>query len=418
MKSASRQSLPAERKTSEVVVFEPLEVRTLFSLGVASDATWVMHPNIELLQPAASSGIDGFTPAQIRKAYGFDKVGLDGSGQTIAIVDAYNDPNIVSDVATFSSEFNLPTADLSIVSETGGSRLPRTDSGWAGEIALDVEWAHAIAPKAKILLVEADSANTDDLVAAVNTARRASGVSVVSMSWGGSEFQSYFGFESASQLQYDRDFTTPSGHSNVTFVASSGDTGTSGGVQWPSSSPNVIAVGGTVLSTDASGNYLSEDAWRGFRSGAGGGFSDIEPEPAYQRAVHDTHDARSTPDVGYNADPDTGFAVYDSIADNGESGWQVVGGTSAGAPQWAGLIALANQGRVATGRTPLDGPTQTLPMLYSIYAAPGTAGYDDYTAVYNDIGNDGYGYTTGLGSPHVPEVLGLLGVTNVSVSPT
>jgi hypothetical protein len=194
----------------------------------------------------------------------------------------------------------------------------------------------------------------------------------------------------------------------VTFVAAAGDSGTASGVLWPASSPNVISVGGTSLQVqDSSGTYLSEGPWRGFRGGTSGGFSQIEPEPAYQEVAQQSG-ARSGPDVGYNADPNTGFAVYDSVSFNGQSGWDVVGGTSAGAPQWAALIALADQARVSSGSGTLDGPTQTLPALYSVYSAPGTTGYSTYTSYFNDIGNDGYGYTTGLGTPKAAQVFNLL----------
>jgi subtilase family serine protease len=407
------------------VIIEVVESRTLLS----ATGNVTVLPNIEraaIVSPAAlQTTPEGYTPAQIRKAYGFDQISLgggvtaDGSGQTIAIVDAYNDPNIVADLALFNQTFGLPAADLTIVNQDGGSKLPKTDAGWAGEIALDVEWAHAIAPGAKILLVEADSANTDDLMAAVDTARHADGVSTVSMSWGGSEFVSFGGGESSSQLAFDPFFTTPQGHTGVTFLAAAGDSGTSNGVQWPSSSPNVVAVGGTSLNfADSSGTYGSEGPWRGFRNGTSGGFSEVEIEPEYQTEAQQSG-ARSTPDVGYDADPNTGFAVYDSLAFEGVSGWQEIGGTSAGSPQWAALIAIANQGRALQGLGTLDGPTQTLPALYSVYGAPGTEDYSgSYADHYNDIGNDGYGYTTGLGTPHAAAVVAtLIGSSGAASSP-
>ena len=199
-----------------------------------------------------------------------------GSGQTIAIVDAYNDPNIVGDLAKFDSRFGIvapPT--LKVVSQTGGSRLPSTNIDWAVEIALDVEWAHAITPQANILLVEANSASLTDLLTAVNYARNAyvgtSPVSVVSMSWGAGEFR--------SETSYDSYFTTPAGHAGVTFVAATGDDGSSG--TWPSVSSNVLAVGGTTLAINSSGSYVSETAW----SGSSGGVSLYEALPSYQRSV-------------------------------------------------------------------------------------------------------------------------------------
>jgi hypothetical protein len=400
----------ASRRTAQV---EGLEARALLSLttGVCGPEADDLH---NAVAPAAAAAVDGFTPAEVRKAYGFDQVSFangtvaaDGRGQTIAIIDAFNHPNIGNDLNVFSQQFGLPAASLSVVNQTGGTRLPSTDAGWAGEIALDVEWAHAIAPAASLLLVEANSAQTADLMAAVDYARHAPGVSAVSMSWGGSEFFSFSGDESQSQLGYDPAFTTPAGHPGVTFVASAGDSGQSGGVQWPASSPDVVAVGGTSLFTDPAGNYLSEGPWRGFRNGTSGGFSQVEAEPSYQQFAQQSG-ARSTPDVGYNGDPATGFAVYDSLPYQGRSGWDVVGGTSAGAPQWAALVAIADQGRALAGGGPLDGFTQTLPALYSVYSAPLTAGYTSFTSYFNDIGNDGYGYTTGLGTPHAAAVVSLL----------
>ena len=398
-------------------LMEPLEMRTLLS----SAPSVIFHTDSIILHPSAttSTTIQGYTPSQIRHAYGFDQVTGTGQVQTIAIVDAYNDPNIKSDLSTFDQQFGLGAApSFQVVSQTGSStNLPTTDSGWSGEIALDVEWAHAIAPGANILLVEAKSATLNDLMTAVDYARNAAGVSVVSMSWGGSEFFNWNGSEFTGQTQYDPQFTTPSGHQGVTFVAAAGDSGASGGVQWPASSPNVVSVGGTSLTvSDSSGTYFSESSW----SGTSGGFSQVEIQPTYQNAVQNTG-VRTTPDVSYDGDPNTGFAVYDSLPDQGYSGWQEVGGTSAGAPQWAALIAIANQLRAAAGKGTLDGVSQTLPMLYSLYGAPGTTAYANYSSNFNDVidptgygggrwhwrwgygvGNPataGYDTATGLGTP-------------------
>ncbi|HZL35506.1 MAG TPA: S53 family peptidase [Tepidisphaeraceae bacterium] len=405
---------------------ESLEARQLLSASAGP----LMHYDSTVLNPSATtaSSIQGYTPSEISKAYGFNAVSFsasgstpaNGQGQTIAIVDAYNDPKIVSDLGVFDSQFGLSAPpSFKIVNQTGGSSLPTTDPGWAGEISLDVEWAHAIAPGANILLVEANSEGTTDLMAGVDYARHASDVSVVSVSWGGSEFFSWGGGESASQTNYDPIFTTPAGHQGVTFVAAAGDSGAQAGVQWPASSPNVLSVGGTSLYTsDAAGTYQTESSW----SGTSSGYSQIEPQPAFQNNVQNSG-ARSTADVSYNADPNNGFAMYDSLPDSGYSGWQVVGGTSAGAPQWAALIAIADQGRAAVGASTLDGATQTLPMLYNLYGDGTSSGYASYTSYFNDVIDasgggggpwhwrwGGYGYAhnsatvgydlaTGLGSP-------------------
>src|ERR1700760_1775468 len=193
MKESLESRKMMQRRSRGWMDFEPLESRELLS----------------------GSAVSGYTPAQIRHAYLFDQITLpggataNGQGQTIAIVDAFNDPNIAADLNVFDSQFGLQAANLQIVNQTGGSTLPATDTGWAGEISLDVEWAHAIAPGAKILLVEANSDSLSDLVAGVDYARHASGVSVVSMSWGGSEFFSWYGGESESEVNYDPYFTTP-----------------------------------------------------------------------------------------------------------------------------------------------------------------------------------------------------------------
>ncbi len=253
-----------------------------------------------IAQPAVS----GYSVAQITSAYLASNLSFitsvkgttttvagDGSGQTIAIVDAYNDPNIVSDVATFSSKFGLPVANLKVVSQTGTSTLPTNSTDWSEEISLDVEWAHAIAPGANILLVEAKSSSLSDLLTAVKYARNYAGVSVVSMSWGTNEFR--------GETSYDSYFTTPTGHTGVTFVASSGD---SGSTCWPSVSSNVLAVGGTTLTLTSSNAYSSETAW----SDSGGGVSSYEALPGYQKMIGISASGRVTPDVSYDANPSTG----------------------------------------------------------------------------------------------------------------
>lgn len=405
---------------------EPLDLRLLLSitLPTANPSDLFASP---LSQPSAVSAIHGYTPQQIRKAYGFDRVRLsggkvaaDGSGQTIAIVTAYNDPNIASDLRTFDTAFGIAAPkSFSVVNQSGGSASSlRTDAGWAGETALDVEWAHAIAPGAKLLLVEAKTASFGDLLSAIDYARHAAGVSVVSMSWGADEF--------ASQRNYDNRFTTPSGHPGVTFVAASGDNGSWWGPEWPSSSPNVLAVGGTTLSLTSSGSPV-ESAW----SGSGGGWSAVEPTPSYQSAVQNSG-SRTAPDVSYDANPYTGFAVYDSISDGySPAGWQQVGGTSAGTPQWAALIAIADQSRALAGKGSLDGARGTLPTLYSLYknSSAYAGAFTDVTSgasSYWDRAARGYDAVTGLGSPKAPGIVAALtgnsavtttAVTKSSVSP-
>ncbi|MEI8195064.1 MAG: S53 family peptidase [Phycisphaerae bacterium] len=344
----------------------------------------------------STPGVPPYTPTEISHAYGFDKVKFnlgtvtgDGTGQTIAIVDAYDNPNIVSDLAIFNSTFGLPAVpSFSKVNQTGGSVMPTGDQGWGMEIALDVQWAHALAPKAKILLVEANTNNDSDLLTAVDYARAQPGVSVVSMSWGGSEW--------SGAHTLDSHFTTPSGHNGVTFLASSGDSGA--GVSWPAASKNVVAVGGTTLNLKTTGDYgyLSESAW----SGSGGGTSTDEPKPAYQNLISTPSGGRSVPDVSLNADPNTGVYVYDTYEPT--PGWYRVGGTSFSAPAWGALIALTNQGRALAGLGTLDGGTETLPALYRLPAAD----FNDITTGSNGLpAGPGYDLVTGRGTPLVDQVV-------------
>ena len=184
------------RRIASLIRFENLESRQLLSAAIPT-----FHPDYIINPNASPNTVEGFTPAQIRQAYDINGIKFsngtingDGAGQTIAIVDAFNDPTLVHDVGVFDAQFNLPAINLQIVNQIGNSSpLPATDAGWAGEISLDVEWSHAVAPAAKIILVEANNANVtpDNLMLAVNTAKNIPGVSVVSMSWGGGEFFSF-----------------------------------------------------------------------------------------------------------------------------------------------------------------------------------------------------------------------------------
>jgi subtilase family serine protease len=358
------------------------------------------------VQSSAQKKVVGLTPAQIRRAYGFDQIYNQGEGQTIAVVNAFDHPSIEQDLATFNKQFGLPQlpACSTLPSPVpcfqkvfaSGSNPGTNDPNygfWALEAALDVEWAHAIAPKATIILVEVAStgepngATLDDLLGGVDVALNYA--NVISMSWGGGEF-------STEQADEDGHFVKP----NVTFFASAGDAGH--GVSYPAASPLVMSVGGTRLNIDPSGNYLSEKAW----AGSGGGLSADESEPIYQIAYpvpNDLHHLRGTPDVAFDAAPATGVAVYDSVPYSGSSGWLQVGGTSIGPPQWSGLVAIANSWRANIGKPALTGS------LGGLYDA---AQDRDGDAAFHDVshGKDGncglvckakpgYDYVTGLGTP-------------------
>ena len=372
--------------------------------------------------------LSGLTPAQVTSAYGLDAIWFksssgssvkgDGSGQTIALIEAYHDPYLASDLRAFDQTYGLPDANLSVVNQAGS----RTDSDWAAEETLDVEWAHAIAPGANLLVVEAASQSIPDLMAAVNTARNTPGVAAVSMSWG-------FG-ETPNETSYDSYFTTPAGHTGITFLAASGDNGALAGASYPSSSPNVVSVGGTRLIVSGAGAYQSESAW----VGSGGGYSVYEREPGYQAAVQSTG-RRSTPDVAFVADPKTGVSVYQTPLRGKQPAWQTVGGTSLGTPAWAAIIAIVDQGRALAGKGALDGPTQTLPSLYGLTsssfhavaaAAPygGTGGFTlanwppggFSTSTLPSASTSGQANTaTGLGSPVGPAVIAGLVASDTTI---
>jgi hypothetical protein len=349
-----------------------------------------------VVQADASSLTAPFTPSEIRQAYGVNEISFngtagDGSGQTIAIVDAYNDPNIISDANTFSANYGLPQFNasggptLQVLNQFGGATLPSNASPgtWDVEESLDVEWAHAMAPNANIILFEANSNGTNSLYRAVTTAAGYSGVSVVSMSWHSNNA------EFSGETSLDSTFTTPSGHQGVTFLASSGDVG--GLAIYPSVSPNVIAVGGTSLTLNGDGSYGSESAW----SDGGGGISKYESQPSYQngKVNGDSSTNRTVPDVSMVADPNTGVFLLDTFY---SSQYQQAGGTSLSAPLWAGLIAVADQGLALKGISSLNGATQTLPDLYSL---PSTDFHDITTGSNGNPATVGYDMATGLGSP-------------------
>ncbi len=389
---------------------ELLEQRALLSAASVLNTTYA-EPTVDLAKPAATSGPTGYSPSQIQTAYGFNQVslqsGANGTGQTIAIVDAYNDPTIQSDLQAFDKAYGLANpSSLTVMSQTGSTTsLPAPDStkGWELEEALDVEWAHALAPGAKIVLVEANSSSYADLLTAVNTAEHLSGVSVVSMSWGGSEF--------SSESSYDSYFTTPSGHQGVTFVASTGDNAAPGG--FPAYSPNVLAVGGTTLTISSSGSYISESAW----ANSGGGISQYESQPSYQTGtVTQTTTKRAIPDVSFDANPNTGVAVYDSYTNGTTNPWSQVGGTSLSAPSWAAIVSIVNQARVQNGQGTLDGATQTLPMLYQLDKTTPSAFHDITTGSNGYSAGTGYDLVTGLGSPVVNVLVSSLSGTSTPTS--
>jgi len=312
----------------------------------------------------------GVSPDVIKTVYHLPKRGGHG---TIAIIGAYHDALIEKDLSIFNQTFGLPqcTTKNACFEQHPMSKHIKSDSGWNMETSLDVEWAHAIAPDAKILLVESPTPSGANLLKAVDYASSRSDVVAISMSWGGGEF--------AEEKILDSHFVSKSG---AVFFASSGDNGW--GVSWPASSINVVAVGGTSLSFKSDTSVDRETAWQG----SGGGVSAYEPQPSYQHSysIQKTMGMRAIPDVSYNADPRSGFSVY------AQHIWYVLGGTSAGAPQWAAIQSL--------------GLSATNENLYADKAS------DTHATFFHDIvsGSNGdcryycqarkhYDYITGLGSP-------------------
>ena len=390
-------------------LLEALEPRVLMSarglpfgkLGRRPPAVTAAHATFLPLLPVSLAPLNtsppdsAFTPAQIRHAYGLDQVAGDGTGQTIAIIGAYDNPNAWADLQAFDQQFNIPDPPSFLrVAQDGSTNYPLTaaaagsSAAWPQEAALDVQWAHAMAPGANILLVEASSNGYGDLLGgAVNYARSYPGVSVVSMSFGQTGAGEFY-----TETPFDQWFTTPSGHAGVTFVASTGDTGQP--ASYPAFSPRVVAVGGTDL-TLSNGDYAGETGW----SGSGGGLSLYEARPSYQSGLATGGTARAAPDVALVADP--GAVVFDGQ-------WTSLGGTSLAAPLFAGMVAVANQLRAAHGMNTLDGPNDTLPLLYQAPAA------DFHDITQGNNGNSagaGYDLVTGRGSPVanllIPDLAGL-----------
>jgi subtilase family serine protease len=267
-------------------------------------------------KPVPNVGPSGYGPADIQSAYSLGG----GSGQTVAIVDAYNDPTAEADLGVYRSTYGLAACTTANgcfkkVGQTGTSTLPATNTGWAQEISLDLDMVSAACPACHILLVEANTASFANLATAVNTAAATTGVVAISNSYGGGD--------QAELSAYN--------HPGIAITASTGDAGY--GIESPASFPHVIAVGGTTLTR--SGSLFTESAW----SGAGSGCSTANAKPVWQTAATSCS-GKANADVSAVANPSTGVAVYDSTANQGVKGWLVFGGTSASSPIIASAYAL------------------------------------------------------------------------------
>lgn len=305
--------------------------------AMAGLEAFVAKPDIKSYG-SVSANPKGLTPEQVKRIYRLiervppitaSSTVASTTKKTLAIITAYDNPTIEEDLAVFNGQFSLPACTKANGCFEKHLMDPKIKSNttWALESALDVEWAHAIAPKAKILLVVAKSPKGKDLIEAVDYVRNRKDVSAISMSWGGKEFP--------DQIHLEEHFVSKHG---ATFFASSGDSGT--GVSWPAASPNVVSVGGTTLNLKKDGALLSEKAW----SGSGGGVSKYSIQPAFQTdyVIPKANGKRAVPDVAFAADPKTGFSVFSTSAGPKKSGWHVVGGTSAGAPVWAAIKMIGS----------------------------------------------------------------------------
>ncbi|WP_457350393.1 S53 family peptidase [Roseateles sp. P5_D6] len=388
---------------------------------------------------ATSTAVTTYTPAQIRAAYAqpalpASTAGLTaaqaaqlGAGQTIYIVNAKHDPNIAAELAAFNTKFALPTCssrtlaanaslplakaspsscELVIAYSTTAGALtataPAYDSGWATEIALDVQWAHATAPLARLVLIEAPDAGVGSLSKAVALANRM-GTGVVSMSFGAAE--------GSWTSSYDGAFAT----AGMSYLAATGDNGAA--VSWPSVSTRVVAVGGTTLSY--SSGARSETTW----TGTGGGTSAYVALPSYQSGTIGGYAKRAVADVAFNADPNSGQYVALIAQGATTTRWVSAGGTSLATPQWAGLLAVANAMRAAASKALLGQPHAAL--YQQIGAVP-----TQYAAAFKDVASGsngtctscaakaGYDTPTGWGTPNVSALLSSLSGASVTTSTT
>ncbi|WUH89320.1 peptidase S8 [Streptomyces sp. NBC_00433] len=352
------------------------DVMACAALKVTGGAETLAHSTLPMsaaAKPAAAPS--GYGPADLHSAYALPSTG--GSGATVAIVDAYDDPNAESNLATYRSTYGLSACTTANgcfkkVGQNGTSSLPTANAGWAEEISLDIDMASAICPQCHILLVEATSASMANLGKAVNTAVSL-GAKYVSNSYGGSE--------SSSDTSYDSSYFN---HTGVAITVSSGDGGY--GVEYPAASRYVTAVGGTSLKKSSTTRGWTETAW----TGAGSGCSRYDAKPTWQKDTGCSK--RTVADVSAVADPATGVAVYDTYG--GDPGWEVFGGTSVSSPIIAAVYALA--GTPSAGSYPSSFPYAHTSALYDVTSGSnGSCG-----GSYLCTAGPGYDGPTGLGTPN------------------
>ena len=442
--SPRKQAVPEELEglPTRGLTLQGLEHNRRLRAPRGPDMAEAQASDAPIVPMATTSVVSTFTPAQIRAAYSLPLLPAAGTaltaaqsaqlgaGQTIYIVNAMHNPNVAAELSAFNQKFGLPACttkaiasnaslplaaasssgcELSVVYSTasGGmtSSAPAYEAGWATEIALDVQWAHATAPLARIVLIEAASSMMNDLLGGIKLAN-AMGPGTVSMSFG------------ANEGNYTASVDSVFGASDMTYLAATGDNGAA--VMWPAVSPKVLAVGGTSLTYSGTG-ARSEVSW----SGTGGSTSLYTPTPSYQTSAvpgMGTVARRTVADVAFNADPSTGQYVATLAPGSTTVKWISIGGTSLSTPQWAGLIAVANATRALSAKPALGLPHA---ILYGqIATVPGT-----YASVFADItkgsngtcatcsAKAGYDALSGLGTPNVSNLMSALSGATVPVAP-
>jgi subtilase family serine protease len=363
-------------------------------IGKNDRQTMIRHTRVRILSvpnaatPALYAQFN--TPAMIKALYNLPST---GGSQAIAIVDAYHYPTALADFNAFSQAFGLPvetsknpTASWNQHFQVVYAKGYQPPSGgayiesWNLEEALDIEWAHAMAPNAKIYLVEANSASNEDLNAAIYTATAQRGVKEVSMSWGGSE---------APYETWAQDYIFK--HNGVVFFASGGDSADQ--MEYPAASPNVVACGGTSINRASDGTFMNQTAW----NDTGCGPSAYETRPAFQNAVANVvGNMRGVSDLSFVADPNTGVYVYDSTPIWGEKGWWILGGTSVSSPSLAGIVNLA----ASSGNGFAASTAAEEARIYGNLGNP--AAFTDVTSGTDGVYSAavGYDFVTGVGTPN------------------
>jgi hypothetical protein len=354
----------------------------------ASDVSATNSPTLSIANSCVRLIVPnkGYYPCELQHAYNLP-TRTRGAGQTVAIVDAYDDPNAEADLAVYRSTFGLPACTTANgcfrkVNQTGGTVYPAPDAGWAAEISLDLDMVSAICPNCHILLVEANSPFFFNLGTSVNMAASL-GANVISNSYGNAEFPGETGLDAFYN------------HPGVAITVSSGDGNYVAGTQYPASSPFVTAVGGTRLSVAASARGWSESVWNTKPAeGAGSGCSAYELKPAWQTDGGCAF--RMVADVAAVADPATGVAVYDTYS---APGWQVYGGTSVSAPVVGAAYALAgNTANLLYGSYPYAHPSAMNDVL--------SGNNGTCSPSYFCTAGAGYDGPTGLGTPSGTGALG------------